>query len=31
VEGTNHFTVLHELAAPDSRVHMSALDLLGLR
>ena len=29
--GTNHFTVLHELATPDSAVHRSALDLLGLR
>ena len=29
--GTNHFTVLHELATPDSAVHQSALDLLGLR
>jgi arylformamidase len=30
VPGTNHFSVLHELATPDSRVHRSALELLGL-
>jgi arylformamidase len=29
--GTNHFTVLHELATPDSPVHQSALELLDLR
>jgi arylformamidase len=29
VAGTNHFTVLHELAAPGSALHRSALDLLG--
>jgi len=29
--GANHFTVLHELATPDSAVHGSALDLLGLQ
>jgi arylformamidase len=31
VPGTNHFSVLHELATPDSAVHRSALALLGLR
>jgi arylformamidase len=30
VPGTNHFTVLHELADPAARVHRLALDLLGL-
>jgi arylformamidase len=31
VPGTNHFSVLHELATPDGAVHRSALALLGLR
>jgi arylformamidase len=30
VAGTNHFTVLHELADPGSRMHRSTLQLLGL-
>jgi arylformamidase len=31
IAGCNHFTVLHELAAPTSRVHELALQLLGLK
>lgn len=31
VAGTNHFTVLHELADPASRMHRLALELLQLR
>lgn len=30
VPGTNHFTVLHDLADPDGRTHALALRLLGL-
>ncbi len=30
VPGVNHFTLLHALADPDSRLHGLALDLLGL-
>jgi arylformamidase len=30
VAGANHFTVLHELADPASRMHRLALQLLGL-
>jgi arylformamidase len=30
VPGANHFTVLQELVKPDSRLHRSALQLLGL-
>jgi hypothetical protein len=30
IAGTNHFTVLHEFAAPDSALHRAALDLLDL-
>jgi arylformamidase len=31
IPGCNHFTVLHELATPSSRVHGLALRLLGLK
>lgn len=31
VPGTNHFSVLHELADPASRTHRLALELLGLQ
>ncbi|MEW6707335.1 MAG: alpha/beta hydrolase [Pseudomonadota bacterium] len=31
VPGTNHFTVLHELADPASRMHRLALDLLQIK
>ena len=31
VPGTNHFTVLHDLADANTRLHAIALDLLGLR
>jgi arylformamidase len=31
IPNTNHFTVLHDLADPDGRLHQMALDLLELR
>ena len=31
IPGTNHFTVLHDLADAGTRLHMIALNLLGLR
>lgn len=31
IPNTNHFTVLHDLADPEGRLHQMALDLLGLR